>query len=194
MKRILITAVLVSLFFEPVSGTVEGVTFCVNTPETFQAALNIAASNGEDDIIRVVQGTYIGNFSYNSSELFSLTIEGGYSTGCSSRTTPPVGTVLDATGSGTVLQLNGTLDAVVDGITLQNGSNSGLIASLGRDFILRNCKLQYNTGGNGGGARLGAKKIDVLNNTIILNEANFWGGVAIGGSGTEIITFADNSS
>jgi len=82
----------------------------------------------------------------------------------------------------------------VDGITLQNGSNSGLIASLGRDFILRNCKLQYNTGGNGGGARLGAKKIDVLNNTIILNEANFWGGVAIGGSGTEIITFADNSS
>jgi len=74
MKRILITAVLVSLFFEPVSGTVEGATFCVNTPETFQAALNTGASNGEDDIIRVVQGTYIGNFSYNSSELFSLTM------------------------------------------------------------------------------------------------------------------------
>jgi len=194
MKRNLITVVLVSLFFGSVSGTVEGVTFCVNTPETFQAALNIAASNGGDDIIRVVQGTYIGNFYYNSSEPFGLTIEGGYSAGtdCSSRTDPPVNTVLDANGSGTVLQLTGSLDAIVDGITLQNGSNSGLIASLGRDLILSNCKIQYNIGGSGGGASLVAKKIDVINNTIMLNVAYFGGGVDIRGGFPDIINFTGN--
>ena len=68
-------------------GLVEGATFCADTSEQLQKDLNTAAANGEDDVIQIVQGTYIGNFSYNSGELFGLTIEGGYSAGCSSRTT-----------------------------------------------------------------------------------------------------------
>ena len=172
MKKNLITAILVSLTlgvpFLFSNGVAEGGVFCVDTREELQTALNTSATNGEADTVQIVQGNYFGNFVYNSSELFGLTIEGGYSAGCSSRTDPPVNTVLDANGSGTVLQLSGPLDAIVDGITLQNGSNSGLVASLGGDFLLSNCKIQYNTGENGGGAKLNAQNIELLRQPLII--------------------------
>jgi len=188
----LLMPIILSLSLVFLNGVAQGDVFCVDTPLKLQNALNTSATNGADDTIKIVQGNYIGNFVYNSSEMFSLTIEGGYSIGtdCGYRTDPPVNTVLDANGSGTVLQLNGSLDAIIDGITLQNGSNSGLLASLGRDFLLSNCKIQYNTGVNGGGAKLNAQNIEIINNTIILNVAKAGGGVDIQG-GTNI-TFSGN--
>ena len=196
MKKNLMMVILMSLTFGVPflfsNGVVEGAEYCVSSSSEIQNALTAAASNEEDDLIQIVQGTYTGNFVYTSGQLNNLTIEGGYSTGCSSRTDPPANTVLDASGSGTVLQLNGSLDAIIDGITLQNGGNSGLIASLGRDFLISNCKIQYNTGNNGGGARLTAKKIEITNNTIMSNVAKTGGGVDIQGSTPEITTFAGN--
>jgi len=51
---------------------------CVNTSEGLQNALTIAKDNGKDDIIKIQQGTYNGNFVYISTEEHNLTIEGGY--------------------------------------------------------------------------------------------------------------------
>ena len=171
IRMAMTTFLFLALFFFLQYSTAAAEIFCVANSAELQSALTAAQSNGYDDTIKIVEGSYIGNFVYNSSEPSSLTIEGGYSTDCSSRTGFPGNTVLDANGTGTVLKITALLDAIVDGITLQNGSNSGLIASLGRDFLLSNCKIQNNAGGNGGGAGISAKKIDVLNNTIIYNVA-----------------------
>ena len=49
-----------SLFFVPALSL--GATFCVNNATDLQNALTTAASNGEHDIVQIVQGTYSGNF------------------------------------------------------------------------------------------------------------------------------------
>jgi len=51
-----------------------GATFCVSNASDLQTALTTAASNGEDDTIKIVQGTYNGNFTYASTEAYSLTV------------------------------------------------------------------------------------------------------------------------
>ena len=78
-------------------------TYCISTAQELHDALTEAQSNGHDDIIRIVQGTYNGNFIYASTEAYSLTVEGGYTADCASRVVNPENTVLDAGGSGVVL-------------------------------------------------------------------------------------------
>jgi hypothetical protein len=50
--------------------------FCVATPSARQGALNPAAGNGADHIGRIVQGTYVGNLVYASTQPDALTVEG----------------------------------------------------------------------------------------------------------------------
>ena len=38
--------------------------FCVSNATGLQNALTTAASNGQNDEVRIVQGTYVGNFVY----------------------------------------------------------------------------------------------------------------------------------
>jgi len=99
-------------------------TFCVSTPSELQSALTTAESNGQDDIIRIVQGTYHGNFVYASTEPYGVTIEGGYNLGCVSRVVNPDNTVLDGNGSGRVLYLlaSNIGSFVVDSLTIRNGN------------------------------------------------------------------------
>lgn len=102
--------------------------FCVSTASELHNALTTAANNGQDDIIRLVQGTYNGNFIYTSTESYGLTIEGGYTANCASKVINPENTVLDAGGSGPVLVLSSPdvkADFVVGGVTLQNGNVIG---------------------------------------------------------------------
>ena len=106
----------------------QGAEFCVTTTGELQAALTTAVSNGQDDTIKIVQGTYNGNFIYASTEAYGVTIEGGYTGACSSRAVNPANTVLDAGGSGTGLVLSSPNVAPnfgVEGITLQNGNITG---------------------------------------------------------------------
>lgn len=83
-------------------GSTRAAIFCVSTAAELQAALTTAASNGEDDVIHIVQGTYNGNFVYASTEAFNLTVEGGYAASCSSRVVDPANTVLDGLATGRV--------------------------------------------------------------------------------------------
>ena len=69
--------------------------FCVSTATELQNALTAAQTNGEDDVIKVVQGTYTGNFTYTSDQGNSITLEGGYTAVCASRVVNPVNTLLD---------------------------------------------------------------------------------------------------
>ena len=81
--------------------------FCVGTSAELNTALATAASNGQDDIIKIQKGTYIGNFIYSATtENFGLTLEGGHSEGCTLWTLDATNTILDAQVSGAVLVLN----------------------------------------------------------------------------------------
>jgi hypothetical protein len=80
-----------------------GGTFCVNNSTELQTALTTAAGNGEDDLIQIVQGTYNGNFTYDSYDANSLTIEGGYTSDWASRTIDPKNTILDGGGVDNVM-------------------------------------------------------------------------------------------
>ena len=148
-------------------------TFCVSDATGLQTALTTAAGNGEDDTVQIQQGTYVGNFLYTSTEAFSLTVEGGYTSSCSSRVVDPANTVLDANNSGVVLVItapNVWADFVVDGLTIQNG----------------------NTSSAGGGLYVnGLRGIFTLkNNSIISNSSTIGGGVYISDSGS--VTFTNN--
>ena len=55
--------------------------FCVATAVDLQNALSRAAANGQDDEVRIVQGTYVGNFVYASTEAQALSVLGGYTAG-----------------------------------------------------------------------------------------------------------------
>ena len=101
--------------------------YCVSTAQELHDALTEAQSNGQDDVIHIVQGTYNGNFIYASTEAYSVTVEGGYTTDCVSRVVNPENTVLDGSNSGVVLALSTPGHEVifsVDGLTVRGG-NSG---------------------------------------------------------------------
>jgi nitrous oxidase accessory protein NosD len=154
------TALALSLYFTTVAVAKD---FCASTAVELQAFLTEAIDNGQDDTIRIVQGTYNGNFIYASTESYGVTLEGGYSPGCASRTVDPNNTVLDAGGSGTVLALSApsaVADFVVDGLTIKNG---------------------HNATSNGGGIYINtnAGDVSVSNNNIIDNYARSFGGLFI---------------
>ncbi len=59
---------LAALAFITFGAPTQAAVFCVNSAGTLQTALSTAASNGVDDEIRIVQGTYVGNFVYTSTQ------------------------------------------------------------------------------------------------------------------------------
>jgi len=129
MTKIFFVFCLVTAFFTILLHSAFAFDFCVDpagggTHTDLQAALTQAAGNGQNDTIKVVQGIYLGNFSYNSNEGYNLMIEGGYTSGCGCRKINPANTVLDGNMSGRVLVLEDTDggDILVEGFTVRNGS------------------------------------------------------------------------
>lgn len=105
----------------------QGEEFCVSNAMQLQNALTEAAANGEDDIIRVEQGTYTGNFVFDSFEGKNLTLVGGFDPGCSTQTLDPSNTILDGNHAGRVLYINNPGqywggDIHIKGFTIQNGN------------------------------------------------------------------------
>jgi len=114
-----------------ITGTVGGVA-CVATSGELQSALAAAGSNGSDDVIQVVQGSYLTPgtyFGYTTSESFDLQLLGGFTPGCANRTVAPANTVLDGHGQTPVLRLQATGpsngDLVVQGLSIVNGNGTG---------------------------------------------------------------------
>jgi len=173
---------------------------CVSSAEELITALSTAAANSADDIIQVVMGTYTGNFFYQSTEGYSITLEGGYTAACSSREVNPANTVLDGGNTGGVILLENVTnggDIGVDGFTIRNGnqtdnsgggiytasaSDSGSAGNvlLTNNIITGNTATQYQAGGvfarsisNTGQAGT----VTLINNIIAGNSAPLgWGG------------------
>lgn len=78
MKNVSFLALIFGIFLVA-SVSAQAADFCVSNSYKLQSALTAAGFNGEDDVIKIVQGTYSGNFIYTSREAYDLTIEGGYS-------------------------------------------------------------------------------------------------------------------
>ena len=164
--------------------------YCVDNATDLQAALDAAATNGQDDFIRVVQRTYTGNFVYSSTEAFGLSIEGGYTTGCLERVVDATNTVLDAQGSGPVLVFSApdvTANFVVDGLTIRNGISSlhgggGIFCTAnGGNSILSNNIFTNNAAIIFGGGAIffqNNESITLKNNTISENKSHVAGGGA----------------
>lgn len=201
-----------------------GYDFCVWDGGTgehdLQTALSTAQSNNQDNRIRIVQGTFTGNFVYSSSHGYSLTLEGGYTTGCTGRTINPSNTTLDGDQSGRVLLLfdTGGGNLTVEGCTIQNGNTigggGGLLAASNYygpggpsgDVRITHTIIRCNTAStNGGGISAGSSpdsgtggKVIITRNFIIENTASDYdgGGVfveSISGSGTPgMILLANN--
>ena len=193
----------VILSFVFFTGRAKAANFCVSTPGELQAALTTAASNGEDDVIQIVQGTYVGNFVYTSNEGYSLTIEGGYTAGCGSRVVEPTNTILDGNNAGPVLAIasDQPIDIIVDGLTLENGrviasNGGGLNVGNGKNVTLTNNTISDNSiddyegsGGSGGGVYVVSSDTVTLNNNIISNN-----GLDYGVGGGVSLSNADNAN
>ncbi len=139
---------------------------CVSTDQQLRLALIEAASNDAADVIRIVQGTYTGPFTYSTSATgdgHDLSLEGGYTTpSCAVRGADAGQTVLDGRRTGTVLSITIADPAgeriphvYIRGLTLTNGSASsggGLyVDTVGRVEVTGNVFHRNEADGNGGG-------------------------------------------
>jgi hypothetical protein len=193
MRRIFIFVILIHVGLVLLGKNLGSTEFCVTNATELQSALTAAETNGEDDIVKVMQGTYGGSFYYTSSENCSLTLLGGYTSGCVSRVINPSNTVLDGGWSGHVLYLSniGGGGLTVEGFTIQYGNDSGLYArsfsSSGEagDIDIKHNVIRWNkyVKGNGGGvfaesaSELGlAGEVWLSENIIMGNECTGDGG------------------
>ncbi len=162
---------------------------CATNSNEFQAALDTAESNGEDDHITLQQGSYpIINgspFSYNPDvgEDFDLKITGGY---------------IDFFGSPCVqIDPNSALETELDGMSLNRvldirpvGNSKIEIAAL--YFLAGDATEAIPTRGGGlyisGSAHSGVILIE--NNAFVANDAQF--GSALSASGADIINVRNN--
>lgn len=184
-------------------ATAKAATFCVSDATELQTALNTAASNGEDDVVQIAQGTYVGNFACTSTEPYNLTIEGGYDANCTSRVVDSANTVLDGNQTGIVLVLSCSRAVVfqVDGITLQGGLNpdsygkgGGWFArTVGGSVILLNSNISNNSAYEGGGFHAwDVSEITMTNNVISDNNARSGAGIRLGGQSNRDISVTNN--
>ena len=158
-------------------------TFCVNTAGGLQAALTMATSNGQDDTIQVVAGTYATpgqSFFYITSEQRSLNLLGGYATGCASRVLNPNNTILDGQGANRVFNFNpgaGPGDFLFQGFTVRNGrvtaTNQGGGLALG-----------------GPAGTMGTYIVD--HNIFVNNTSASFGSAVAGGSDKGTLTVSNN--
>ena len=187
-----VTASATPLAWTEVNGTRE---ICVTNAAMLQDYLHDAEADGHDNIIKVTQGTYVGLFTYAGDEDFDLLVEGGYNSGCTTRSYSPEGTILDGdldtsgTGDGVVLDLitvksDSIGNITVDGLHVKNGYNgvddggciraytvSGTTTISGN--IAENCAA---VDGAGIGVETGSGQIHLSDNMIYGNTASGSGG------------------
>jgi hypothetical protein len=216
MKKLVWLAVfcITSLVF--LAGGAWAAEFCVSNVTDLQADLNAAAGNGEDNVIMVVQGTYIGHFSYSGGG-HNITLRGGYTKGCASREVNPENTILDGGNTGRVLVLDDYSGGnfYVEGFTIRNGntagSGGGVFAesysesgTAGTVTLANNIVTGNIAGYLGGGVFAhsvsdsgAAGNVTLVNNIVVGNSsANYGGGVCASSnsSGTAgAVTFTNNT-
>jgi parallel beta-helix repeat protein len=192
----LASALIITALLIIAAESVSAETFCVSTSAELQNALTTAASNSEDDEIQIVQGTYLGNFIYGSTEAFGVTVKGGYSANCSSRTVDPENTVLDGQQKGVALVLSSNVesDFKLNGVTVQNGTadsdrnEAGIYAMTKGDLTFSNNTITNNMGE---GVRIYHTQCSLLTNNTITNNAG--DGVFVWELSSSLLTLDNNT-
>jgi hypothetical protein len=187
LPRSLIFATVLGLA-APLSAT--AAIFCVGDGPALQTALNQAATNGQNDEIRLRPGTYtMGSgttaFTYTSSEDFRLVISGGWQTvgaiPCGLPAADPNLSVLDGVNQRRVMDLsisstnfNAMLD--VRNLTIRGGSGTGfggLRVSVGDSVELDRLIVRNNNATNsespGGILVAAARNVNLVNSLILDN-------------------------
>jgi hypothetical protein len=123
--------------------TARAATFCVADGVQLRQALTVAASNSAPDQIRLVSGLYVSSstFTYSTDENFSIELSGGWTSNCLIEKPDAARSVLDGQGEHRVLEIlpiAPSANVVVRNLTIRHGDTSGA-----------------NSGGSGGGARIG---------------------------------------
>ncbi len=178
-------------------------TIDVATVTQFQNALNLAATNRQDDVLRVVSGTYYldTTLTYNAATNENTTLviqcaDGGTAIIDASSISMGAMRGLWITTSGTVA------DVVLDGLTVQGGHTTSTDTGSGRgagvylftrygNQTLRNCTIRRNTGTelfntvDAAGAYL---KLDMNAKTVTLRNCTFSNNYAKGTGGGAYIT------
>jgi hypothetical protein len=188
------TPVLAANIYVSPTGTGSGTK---TSPTNLQNALDMARTNGQDDVIYLRQGTYStgsGPFSYGSSgnDSKSVSLLGGWNTGFTARSSDPSLTLLDGGGVTRVLEVIAdvagvSIDFSVEGLTIQNGYGSdadgaGIRAYSGTSgnngtllLTIRNCVIQDNQAtvspGRSGGGMYADCYFDVYDTSFLSNRA-----------------------
>ncbi|MBI5102040.1 MAG: Ig-like domain-containing protein [Nitrospirae bacterium] len=186
---------------------------CVFHPLVLQNCLKDAEGDQAHNLVRVVEGTYPGNFAFAAQweENFDLELVGGFA-GCAERSMYPIKSILDGSGGGTALSLDTrsarTMGKLrVEGLRIQNGAKTltapggGLRASAydGAVEIIGNM-ITGNASDAGGGVSVESNSgtVYAANNIIFGNSAVDGGGVSIGTASGRVDlinnTIADNTA
>jgi len=157
------------------ASTAVAVTLCATTDSLdtdcgdgscwLEAALDVAATNNQDDVVRLVQGTFwaedFDGFDYDSNQGDDLTVSGGWNAGCTNQTPDPTNTIIEGIASGTRMVLHNQAggDILVRDVTVQNADWWNLfgldvftkVTGMGQtaDVTIRNCIIQDNAGDGG---------------------------------------------
>jgi hypothetical protein len=119
MSATLVTATALVALYLAMMGTAAPAsanTLCTSSyGGSVQAAISAA---GDGDTVQVVYGTYYENLNIAAD----ITVEGGYSKGCTDRwSLDPADTVINGSAAGSVVSITGGSTAILDGLTLTNG-------------------------------------------------------------------------
>jgi len=185
MKSLQIFMIIVIPFIY-LAGNAFGMDYCVSDETGFYEALALADSNGLDDTIKVEQGTYMGNFKYHpySGETNSITILGGYTSGCGGRVLDPANTILDGGETDErVLEIYTPFTGAsmyVEGFTIRNGncefSGGGIYAytstdsTTGGTITIKHNIISENTAAYSGGIFANNNTITGTTGTIVISD------------------------
>jgi hypothetical protein len=126
MKNIIVSLLHIIIFLSITGHNLSAFAaiFQVSNASQLQSALQEAQNNYQDDLIRLAQGTYTGNFIYASHAAEDLTIEGGWQGSFTKREIKAENTILDGnqTGGVFVFSCDKEVSLAIDAITFQNGS------------------------------------------------------------------------
>ncbi len=195
------------------------VVYCVASSQGIQNALDKASdggvNNGTDNHIHIVKGTYGtaaisggGPFYYvNTALAGDLIIEGGYDSGCATRSPNPLLTQLDGNFVSQVMSLQSVNSEIdVSGLTIQNGvsttdggglevniagSNNSTVAIF--DNVFRSNTTTTFGGGLYAASNGAGRFVFVYNNLIVGNSADDgYGAAVLIGNGLGVLLY-DNT-
>ncbi len=188
MRRLATIFLLATTLGLPAAG--QAAVFCVHDGPSLQNALTQAATNGQNDEIRLQPGTYTMSsgttaFTHTSAEPFRLVISGGWQMAgyllCAVETTDPNLSVLDGVNQRRVLDLSSSsthFNAMVEvrNLTIRGGSGNGFggLRVAGGDSVkLHRLIVRNNNATNsespGGILVQGANGLNLMNSLILDN-------------------------